>query len=129
MPARPQAFAVWITGLPASGKSTVASALAAELRGLGIEAAILESDALRPIFMPQGGYDEAGRDLFYRQIAYVGALLVQHGVPVIFDATANRRRSASPCRARSRGSSAAACGRIPNGASITWMTSGLRSQN
>jgi adenylylsulfate kinase len=90
--ARPPAFAIWITGLPASGKSTVAAALASELGGLGVEPAILESDVLRPIFMPHDGYDEASRDVFYRQIAYVGALLVRHGVPVIFDATANRRR-------------------------------------
>ena len=91
MDARAQAFAIWITGLPSSGKSTVAAALATELRGLGIEPSILESDALRAIFIPQGGYDEASRDLFYRQMEYIGALLVRHGVPVIFDATANRR--------------------------------------
>ena len=30
-------FAVWITGLPASGKSTVAVALAAELRVRGLD--------------------------------------------------------------------------------------------
>lgn len=83
---------MWITGLPASGKSTVAAALAGELRALGIEPAVLESDALRPVLLPRGGYDEADRDLFYRQMAWVGALLVRHGVVVIFDATANRRR-------------------------------------
>jgi adenylylsulfate kinase len=83
---------VWITGLPASGKSTVAAALAGELRALGVRAAVLESDQLRPILLPRGGYDDAGRDQFYRQLAAMGALLVRQGVPVIFDATANRRR-------------------------------------
>ncbi|MBM3776108.1 MAG: adenylyl-sulfate kinase [Acidobacteria bacterium] len=87
----PQAFAVWVTGLPASGKSTLVSALRAQLNELGIEAAVLESDALRPVFTPQASYQEDERDLFYRQIAYVGSLLTRHGVPVIFDATANRR--------------------------------------
>lgn len=52
---------------------------------------MLESDALRQIFTPHPRYDEEERDTFYRQMAYVGALLTQHGVPVIFDATANRR--------------------------------------
>ena len=53
--------------------------------------AVLESDLLRQIFTPHPRYDEEERDNFYRQMAYVGVLLTQHGVPVIFDATANRR--------------------------------------
>ena len=85
------AFAVWITGLPAAGKSTVAAVLKTLLNGRKINVATLESDTLRQIFTPQPRYDEAERDLFYRQITFVGALLARHGVPVIFDATANRR--------------------------------------
>jgi adenylylsulfate kinase len=84
------AFAIWVTGLPASGKSTLVSALKAQLQNQGIDAAVLESDVLRKIFLP-GQYDEQARDAFYRQIVYIGTLLVEHGVPVIFDATANRR--------------------------------------
>jgi adenylylsulfate kinase len=86
-----QGFAVWITGLPASGKSTVAAALAAQLGARGVDVEVLESDALRRIFTPHPRYDEAERDAFYGQVAYVGALLARHGVAVIFDATANLR--------------------------------------
>ena len=86
-----QAFAIWVTGLPASGKSTVVAALVVQLRALGLDPAVLESDVLRPIFTPNARYEENDRDLFYRQMAYVGVLLTRHGVPVIFDATANRR--------------------------------------
>jgi adenylylsulfate kinase len=53
---------------------------------------VLESDALRPIFSPHPTYTDEERDIFYSQLVYVGTLLIQHGVPVIFDATANRRR-------------------------------------
>lgn len=88
---REEAFAVWITGLPASGKSTLAGALARALGALGIDAAVLESDALRKIFTPNPRYDEEERDIFYASLAHVGRLLTRHGVPVIFDATANRR--------------------------------------
>jgi adenylylsulfate kinase len=84
-----QAFAVWITGLPASGKSTITAALKRQLADRGIDVAVLESDALRRIFA--GNYGPEGRDAFYRQMVFVGSLLVEHGVPVIFDATANRR--------------------------------------
>jgi adenylylsulfate kinase len=85
------AFAVWITGLPASGKSTLAAAVKAELAARGADLAVLESDELRKIFTPDAHYDEKERDAFYRQIVYVGTLLTSHGVPVLFDATANRR--------------------------------------
>jgi adenylylsulfate kinase len=85
------AFAVWITGLPASGKSTIAANITAQLSARGVDVALLESDELRKILTPHPRYDPEERDIFYRQMVYVGVLLTQHGVPVIFDATANRR--------------------------------------
>ena len=85
------AFAVRITGLPSSGKSTLAAALAKELSALGKDVAVLESDELRKILTPHPVYSEQEREIFYGAMAYVGKLLVDHGVPVIFDATANRR--------------------------------------
>jgi len=85
------AFAVWLTGLPASGKSTVAKALASGLRARGLTVEVLESDELRKVLTNRPRYDEEERSQFYEQIAYIGALLVKHGVAVIFDATANRR--------------------------------------
>lgn len=84
-------FAVWLTGLPASGKSTVANALHGELAARGVNAALLESDALRRILTPNPGYGDAERDSFYEAMAAIGGLLTRRGVPVIFDATANRR--------------------------------------
>jgi adenylylsulfate kinase len=88
----PNAFAVWITGLPASGKSTLTASLKTKLAERGIHVAVLESDLLRQIFTPNPRYDDDERDIFYSQMAFVGALLTQHGVPVIFDATAHLRR-------------------------------------
>lgn len=85
------AFAVWITGLPSSGKSTLTNALVRKLAERGVDIAVLESDALRRIFTPHPTYDEQERETFYRSMTYVGKLFVQHGVSVIFDATANRR--------------------------------------
>lgn len=85
------AFAVWVTGLPSSGKSTLAAALATQLEARGVDVAVLESDELRRIFAPHPVYTEEERDVFYQAMAYLGRLLVDHGVPVIFDATANRR--------------------------------------
>ena len=96
---RETAFAVWLTGLPASGKSTVARALSAELGGRGIRAAVLESDVLRREIAPNAKYDDAERDAFYATLAYLARVLVLHGVPVIVDATANRRAYRDRARA------------------------------
>ena len=84
-------FAIWITGLPASGKSTIVSALKPQLEGLGLTVEMLESDEVRRIITPTPTYSEAERDLFYRALAFIGQKLVAHGVNVVFDATASRR--------------------------------------
>ena len=88
---RHQSFAIWLTGLPASGKSTIVAALVPQLEGLGCRVEVLESDAVRRVLTPVPTYSHAERDLFYRALAFMGARLVAHGVTVIFDATANRR--------------------------------------
>lgn len=88
----PEAFAVWITGLPASGKSTIARSLRDRLISLGIDVAIIESDELRKTLAPNLGYGDADRDEFYGQMVFLGKMMAKHGIPVIFDATANRRR-------------------------------------
>src|SRR5262249_42251462 len=92
------AFAVWITGLPASGKSTVASALAKQLKNRNISVAILESDVLRNIFLGNPQYDDQERDYFYSSLAFIGRILTEHGISVIFDPTANRRSSRERAR-------------------------------
>lgn len=84
-----RAFAIWLTGLPASGKSTLRARLVDKLDARAVDVAVLESDVLRQIL--GGGYDPAGRDRFYGAMVWIGKLLVDHGVPVVFDATANRR--------------------------------------
>jgi len=85
-------FAVWLTGLSGSGKSAIARELIDRLHARNIEAARLESDALRTQITPFPRYDEPERDLFYGALVALGAFLVGGGRPVVFDATANRRR-------------------------------------
>ena len=85
------AFAIWITGLPASGKSTIVAALTPRLEALGLRVEVLESDAVRRSLTPNPTYSHQERDLFYRALAFFGSRLVAHGITVIFDATANRR--------------------------------------
>ena len=84
-------WAVWITGLPGSGKSVVARAVAERLRGQGEPVTVLELDAIRRRLTPTPTYSDAEREAVYRALVYIGASLVERGRPVIFDATAHRR--------------------------------------
>lgn len=86
-----QAFAVWLTGLPASGKSTIAAALRARLEAQGLCVEVLESDEVRRILTPAPTYSYEERNLFYRALAFLASRLVKHGVTVIIDATATKR--------------------------------------
>ena len=81
------AFAVWLTGPPGAGKSTIAAALGRA----GLGAAVLESDVLRAVLTPRPRYDDEERETFYGALVWIGSLLVRHGVSVVFDATAQRR--------------------------------------
>jgi len=92
------AFAIWLTGRPASGKSTVTAALAGQLRQRGVPVTVLESDRLRAAFSDSPRYDERERELFYTSLAFIGRELVEHGISVVFDATANRRAYRSRAR-------------------------------
>jgi adenylylsulfate kinase len=84
-------FAVWLTGLPASGKSSIARALRERLEAAGVRAAVLESDVLRRVLTPKATYAPEERDAFYAALLWIGRLLLDHEVAVIFDATAPRR--------------------------------------
>jgi protein-L-isoaspartate(D-aspartate) O-methyltransferase len=84
-------WAIWVTGLPGSGKSVIAQAAAAELRAGGERVVVLELDRIRKVITPQPTYGDAEREAVYRALVYSAAALVDAGVPVIIDATAHRR--------------------------------------
>ncbi len=86
-----EGFAVWLTGLPASGKSTISRELARLLRELELTVVVLESDHMRKILTPEPSYSDVERERFYRQLSLIGRLITASGVNVIFDATANKR--------------------------------------
>ena len=84
-------WAVWITGLPGSGKSVIARAVAEQLRSEGEPVTVLELDVVRRVLTPTPTYSDTEREAVYRAFVYIGASLVDRGHPVIFDATAHRR--------------------------------------
>jgi len=83
---------VWLTGLPSSGKSTLAERAASALRSQGRACCILDSDAVRKSLVPAPGYDDEARDDFYATLAQLAALLASQDLIVLVPATANLRR-------------------------------------
>jgi adenylylsulfate kinase len=83
-------FALWLTGLPASGKTTLANLLAEELNRRDMPVEVLDSDKVRKVLTPDPTYSAEERDWFYKTLAYIGKLLVQNGVNTIIAATAHR---------------------------------------
>jgi len=81
------AWAIWITGLPGSGKTTIAQGVAARLAAEGRGARILELDAIRRLVTPDPTYSDEERRVLYRALAVMAALLVEAGSNVIVDAT------------------------------------------
>jgi adenylylsulfate kinase len=71
---------LWFTGLPSAGKSTIAHALADELRRVGVDVHVLDGDEVRPHLSQRLGYSREDRDINVTRIGYVARLLSSHGV-------------------------------------------------
>jgi Adenylylsulfate kinase and related kinases len=91
-------FCIWLTGLPSSGKSTIAKLLKEELKKLNVNVFILDSDDLRKILTPNPKYTEEERDWFYNVLVYFATILVQNQVNVIIAATGNKAKYRENCR-------------------------------
>lgn len=91
---------VWLTGLPSSGKSTLARRLAGRLREAARAPLLLDGDEVRAALVPAPGYDDAARDDFYATLANLAALAAGQGLIAIVAATAHRRAWRDAARAR-----------------------------
>jgi adenylylsulfate kinase len=78
-----EGFTLWLTGLPASGKSTLAGMAAEELRRRGYRVEILDGDEVRTHLSKDLGFSKADRDANIRRIGYVCKLLSRNGVIAI----------------------------------------------
>ena len=85
-------FAIWLTGLPSAGKSTVALLLQARLSRRGVKAQILDSQDLRNRLVPEIGHSHQDRDRFYAIVCDLTAVLTARGLNVIIAATGPMRR-------------------------------------
>ncbi len=70
-------FVLWMTGLPCSGKTSIARKLQEFVPNL----AILDGDELREWLSPKD-FSREGRNEHNRKVAYLAKLLLKHSVPV-----------------------------------------------
>ena len=78
-----EGFTVWFTGLPSSGKSTLARMLERELSQRGFRVAVLDGDEVRRGLSRDLGFSKEDRDENIRRIAFVARLLTQCGAVAI----------------------------------------------
>lgn len=82
---------IWLTGLPASGKTTLARALVDLLKAAGRPVLWLDGDDLRPHLVGAGHFDDPSRERFYGALTHLVALGLDGGADVVVSATAQRR--------------------------------------
>ncbi len=80
--------AVWFTGLPGSGKSSISRKVFQRLKDQGVDAVYLQMDQRRKVYFPNPSYSAEERSEAYRKFALEGASLADKGYFVIMDATA-----------------------------------------
>jgi adenylyl-sulfate kinase len=74
---------IWFTGLPCSGKTTLAQALAERLKEHGSCVEVLDGDAVRAEFSPELSFSKTDREINVRRIALLCGLLNRHGIVAI----------------------------------------------
>jgi adenylyl-sulfate kinase len=90
---------VWMTGLPASGKSTVAAGVEARLLAQGRGAYVLDGDNLRHGLNGDLGFSAEDRAENVRRTAEVSALLADAGVVVLVALVSPYRADRAAARA------------------------------
>ena len=73
---------IWLTGLPGSGKSTIAEGIMEYLSKNVIRAEHLDGDDVRKMF-PQTGFSKEERDRHIRRVGHLASMLEKHDVTVV----------------------------------------------
>jgi adenylyl-sulfate kinase len=79
-------FVLWLTGLSAAGKSTIATLVAARLEGAGLLVERLDGDVVREHLSKGLGFSRADRDTNIERIGWVASRVARAGGAVIVSA-------------------------------------------
>ena len=89
---------IWLTGLPSSGKTTLARAIV-ERRGTFQDVEHLDGDVLRREMFPELGFDRADRMENIRRTGEIAAMLARHHVLAVVSVIAPYGRARDNVRA------------------------------
>lgn len=76
-------FTLWFTGLPCSGKSVLADAVAEDLKKRGMKVERLDGDIVRKSLTKDLGFTEEDRNKNIERVTFVAKLLTRNGVAVL----------------------------------------------
>ena len=82
---------LWITGLSASGKTTVARAFLEVSKNSGVQKVFLDGDHIRELFGGDLGYDESSRIKHIQRVQRLAKFLTDQGIDVVVAALYNNR--------------------------------------
>ena len=71
-------FIIWMTGLPCSGKTTIAKKLLEHISNL----AILDGDEMRELLSPNEDFSRNGIIIHNKKVVNIAKLLLEHNVPI-----------------------------------------------
>jgi adenylylsulfate kinase len=71
---------IWLTGLPGSGKTTIAKALQPKLKESGFKVELLDGDIVRKELSPELGFTKQDREINARRVVYLSKLLSRNGI-------------------------------------------------
>jgi adenylylsulfate kinase len=84
---------LWFTGLPSSGKSTLARLVERQLRKLGAKVELLDGDVVRTNLSKGLGFSKEDRETNVKRIGFVCHLLSRNGVVAIASAVSPYRET------------------------------------
>ncbi|HVQ76525.1 MAG TPA: adenylyl-sulfate kinase [Candidatus Binatia bacterium] len=84
-------WVIWITGLPGSGKTTLARGAVQALASRGIRVSLIEFPEIYRSLVPEPHGSEAEHEVVHRALVSMAKALSDSGVPVVVDAAAPRR--------------------------------------
>lgn len=79
----PKGCTVWMTGLPGSGKTTIALEVEQRLKALGRNVEILDGDEVRKGLSSDLGFSKEDRQQHARRVTFVAKVLSRNGVIVL----------------------------------------------
>ncbi len=94
-----QGLTIWLTGLPSSGKTTIAAALHARVREAGLRAELLDGDIVRTHLTRDLTFSREDRIENIRRVGFVAHLLSRNGVVTVCSLISPYRQARDEVRA------------------------------